>query len=184
MLDVGSGTGHWIDFYLDVFRARYIVGLEIANPAVELLRMKYKDVQSVDIIEEDISNSEFNLGREFDIINAIGIMFHIVDDNRWKQAVKNLAGHLKNDGVIVVGGQFGLITQNVQFHNTDYFSSWDEQLRSEESDVALVNKRIRSLNHWKECARQAGLRVNCVKKTRQKRGIRTPENNVLILSHK
>ena len=40
----------------------------------------------------------------------------------------------------MVSGQFGLTTQNVQFHNTDRFSSWEE-LRAARSETALVNKR-------------------------------------------
>jgi 2-polyprenyl-3-methyl-5-hydroxy-6-metoxy-1,4-benzoquinol methylase len=182
VLDIGSGAGHWIDFYCDVFQAAHVVGVEISRPCVTALCKKYEHADNIHIIQADVSCSDFSLGEKFDIINAIGVIFHIVDDDLWRQTVKNLSAHLEKDGVIVVGGQFGLITQNVQFHTTDEFSTWEEY-RTAHSDVTLVNKRIRSLRRWRDCARIAGLRVFCVKRTKQHKEILTPENNVLFLSH-
>src|SRR5262245_61095235 len=34
VLDVGTGTGHWIDFYLRTFAARQVTGLDIAEPII------------------------------------------------------------------------------------------------------------------------------------------------------
>lgn len=34
----------------------------------------------------------FALEREFDLVNAIGVMFHTVEDGRWERAVAGLAG--------------------------------------------------------------------------------------------
>ena len=96
---------------------------------------------------------------------------------------ERLAADLAATGVIVVSGQFGLTTQNVQFHNTDRFSSWEE-LRAARSETALVNKRIRSLRRWKRCAAEAGLHVDAVRRNRAPEGITTPENNVLMLTHR
>jgi SAM-dependent methyltransferase len=180
VLDVGSGAGHWIDFYLDIMSAERVVGAEISAVAVASLARKYADDQRVQVVEADVSAADPGLDGPFDVINAIGVMFHIVDDTLWERAVRNLGGLLARDGVLVVGGQFGRTTQNVQFHSTDSFESWD-QLRATKADVALVNKRIRSLHDWKRCARQAGLRVEKVHRTHIPHGILTPENNLLML---
>lgn len=180
VLDVGSGAGHWIDFYLEVFGAGEVVGLEISEPAVRALEERYADEPRVTIVEADVSDPGFALERDFDLVNAIGVMFHIVEDEPWERAVAGLARHLAPGGALVVGGQFGLVTQNVQFHRTNEFSSWEE-FRAASSETALVNKRIRSLRRWKQCARRAGLRVECLERTRQSRRLETPENNVLVL---
>lgn len=180
VLDVGSGAGHWIDFYLDVVGAGEVVGLEISEPAVRALESRYAGNAAISIVEADVAEPGFELGREFDVVNAIGVMFHIVEDERWERAVAALARHLAPGGALVVGGQFGLTTQNVQFHRTDEFSSWDE-FRAARGDAALVNKRIRSLRRWRRCARRAGLRVEPVQRTRSSRRLDTPENNVLVL---
>jgi SAM-dependent methyltransferase len=180
VLDVGSGAGHWIDFYRRVFGASSVVGLELSALAVESLQQKYADEPGVEIVEGDVSGDGFALGRSFGLVNAVGVMFHVVDDARWQRAVANVARHLEPGGLAVVTDQFGLVTRNVQFHRRDEFSSWEE-LRSTQSDVALVNKRIRSLRAWRACADAAGLEVVERRRARTVRAIPTPENNVLLL---
>lgn len=164
----------------DVFGADEVVGLELSQPAVGALERRYAGVPGVTIVEGDVADPDFALEGEFEVVNAIGVMFHIVEDERWEAAVARLGSLLAEDGARVVGGHFGLLTQNVQFHRTDSFSSWEE-LRSAQGETALVNKRIRSLRRWRRCARGAGLRVACLRRTRRTRRLETPENNVLVL---
>lgn len=44
---------------------------------------------------------------QFDVVNAIGVIFHIVDDAKWENAIKNLFSLLKPEGILIVGGDFG-----------------------------------------------------------------------------
>jgi SAM-dependent methyltransferase len=181
VLDIGSGAGHWIDFYCDVLAAERVVGVELSSLAASQLAERYAEDPRITIVEADIAAAAPPIDGRFDVINAVGVMFHIVDDDLWARAVTNLARLLDDGGAIVVSGQFGLTTQNVQFHNTDQFASWEE-LRAAKSEVALVNKRIRSLRRWKACAAQAGLRVDSVRRNHTPDGIQTPENNLLFLT--
>lgn len=81
-----------------------------------------------------------------------------------------------------MGGLFGLITQNVQFHATDDFESI-EQLSNEMADgEILVNKRVRSLRFWKRAAKKNGLRYRKLIRTNCINSVLTPQNNVLVLS--
>jgi SAM-dependent methyltransferase len=180
VLDVGSGAGHWIDFYLQALAAEQVVGVEISAVAVEALSGRYADDPRVRVVEADIAAVAPGIEGAFDVINAIGVMFHIVDDGLWRRAVGNLGSLLAADGVLVIGGQFGRTTQNVQFHSTDRFASWEE-FREARSDVTLVNKRIRSLRDWRRCADAAGLKVDALRRTPGNPAITTPENNVLVL---
>lgn len=184
VLDIGSGTGHWISFYLDVFDASKVMGIEISGSCVVALQSKFTQNQNVSIRAADVSAADFDASQRFDIINAIGVIFHIVEDSLWEQAMKNLARHLKDNGVIIVGGQFGSITRNVQFHDVDDYNDVLSGVNSheEEKRPLLVNKRIRSLRRWRKCAKAAGLRIRCLRKTKQFRGIITPENNILVLT--
>ena len=183
VLDIGSGAGHWIDFYLDTFDASLVYGLEISKTCADSLKTKYDSQDKVVIGEGDISSKDFALNEKFDIISAVGVMFHIVDDNLWQQALTNLCSLLKDDGVIIVGGLFGLITQNAQFHSIDDFDSLDELQKKSQAKDILVNKRIRSLRFWKRTARKCGLDYVRVIRTSNIAEIFTPENNILVLSH-
>ena len=62
------------------------------------------------------------------------------------------------DGVMLVGGEFGNETRNVQFHHEDNFETWREfkQTKPKIGQVR-VNKRVRSLDEWQEAATSSGL---------------------------
>jgi SAM-dependent methyltransferase len=180
VLDIGSGAGHWIDFFLEHFDASRVVGLEISERCASQLRTKYAAAHRVEVVEDDVSRPGFDLGQRFDLIVAIGVMFHVVDDGAWALAIQNLSSHLKDDGRIVVGGEFGLRTRDVGFASLDEFSSWDEFLTTA-APVPLVRKRVRSLRRWRTTARRCGLRADRLHRTRRSRGIPAPQNNLLFL---
>ena len=105
----------------------------------------------------------------FDVITAIGVLFHIVDDAMLNRALRNLKTALAPGGVILAGGHFGWVTREIMF------------IRS--GAGLRVTKRIHSLRWWKKHARQAGLEVSQVIRTRNPRGFLVPENNILTLVH-
>ncbi len=92
--------------------------------------------------------------------------------------MKNL---LNDDGLMVVGGEFGLISQNIQFHARDEFECLEETRIPSGGGEVRINKRIRSLRRWKRAASAAGLRVKTLVRTSNVSEIVTPENNVLVL---
>lgn len=182
LLDIGSGTGHWIDFFRQAFRVAEVVGIELAPQMADRLREKYAGDAAVTIHALDISDARFALaGERFDLISAIGVMFHIIDDDRWRQAIANLAGTLEPGGVLIVGGDFGIDTRNVQFHGSDHFESWNEQSASS-VDKSRVNKRVRSLADWHQAAADHGLAIADLVRSDREHGIATPENDILVLS--
>lgn len=184
VFDLGSGAGHWIDFYLDCFQASSVYGLDISKSCVARLRTKYSNVERVSIAQGDIAEASYRMDRKFDIVNAIGVVFHIVDDALWLRALGNMRDLLKDGGLIVVGGQFGMITRNVQFHSQDEFERLDDARAISGATEVRINKRIRSLRRWKSAAKSVGLRVKFVVRTHNVLEIVTPENNVMILERR
>jgi SAM-dependent methyltransferase len=182
LLDIGSGTGHWIDFFRQVFRVAGVVGVELAPQMADRLREKYAGDAAVAIRALDVSETRFDLsGERFDLISAIGVMFHIIDDDRWRRAIGNLAGVLAPGGVMIVGGDFGTETRNVQFHASDHFESWNEQTAST-AEMNRVNKRVRSLADWHAATAHHGLTIADLIRSDREPGIATPENDILVLS--
>jgi trans-aconitate methyltransferase len=185
VMDIGSGAGHWIDFWRNTFNASFVYGVDISRTCTEALRSKYAHTENVAILEGDVSRSGVSHDRKFDIISAIGVIFHIVEDDLWHKALINLRDMLNDDGVIVVGGHFGWITQNVQFHVTDDFDSLEQAMNSLQgaryAQQIYFSKRLRSLRQWKTAARKTGLYVQQVVKTQRVLGIAAPENNIMLL---
>ncbi len=177
VLDIGSGTGHWIDFYRNIYRAAHVTGVELTPQMASYLRQKYDG--AVQILEADISDQPPPI-EPVDIVSAIGVMFHITDDDRWRKAIGNLAAVLKPGGLMLIGGEFGTETKDVQFHKTDQFSSWTEH-DTTVGPPKLVNKRVRSLEAWASATSDHGLAIVDLVRTPVPAEIRTPENNLLVL---
>ncbi len=58
------------------------------------------------------------LDESFNLINAIGVMFHIVDDSEWINTINAIAKVLRKNGLFIVGGHFGSLNGlNVQIDN-------------------------------------------------------------------
>jgi len=179
VLDVGSGTGHWVDFYLDVYLAKAVTAVEFVPQMTGYLRGKYAGRDAVTVLEADIVNDPLP-ARSFDIVNAIGVVFHIVDDGHWRRAVETLLGAAKPGGIVLIGGDFGAETRDVQFHRVDRFESWKEH-DSSGAPAERVNKRVRSLADWEKLAASLGASIAELVRSDADPAIRTPENDLLVL---
>lgn len=168
VFDIGSGAGHWLDFY----RARGAVrctGIDISARSVEFLRAKYAGDASIDVHHGPFQSHLAAHPGEYGIVNAIGVLFHVVDDVEWRRGLEAIHGALRPGGLLIVGGHFGIIDNaNVQFdiHNT-------------------ANKRLRSLGRWKRTLTSVGFRGLKLYRNRAYLHVRDtlPENNILM-AHK
>jgi SAM-dependent methyltransferase len=162
---LGSGAGHWIDFYLSL-GASPRLGIDISRTSVEFLRAKYRERQEITVEHGRIHDVLGSTDCKFDLVNAIGIMFHLVDDKEWEETVRQVGRVLRTGGLFIVGGHFGLLDGiNVQFDSEN-----------------AVNKRLRSASHWKRSLKQAGFVRTRIYRNSAYLYIRDalPENNVLI----
>lgn len=179
VLDVGSGAGHWVAFYRDALGAASVVGVEISTPAVEGLRERFARAEGVEFVDADVSTAGFSLERTFEVINVVGVLYHIVDDEAWRRAVANLGGHLAPGGALVVGEQFPAVSLDAGFHRSDHFSSWEEE-QAARPERMLVGKRLRSQRAWRGAAAGAGLKVAASVPVRTSKSILTPVTRVLV----
>lgn len=99
VLDIGSGTGFYIGIWKEL-GARAIVGSDLTHAAVEQLRSRYPDV----------AFHPLDIGGElpaalapasFDVIDAMDVLFHIIDDARFANAIGNIHSLLKPGGYFI-----------------------------------------------------------------------------------
>jgi SAM-dependent methyltransferase len=179
-LDIGAGAGHWIDFYRHVLGAGRVVGVEISPAAAAALTATHADDPDVSIVEGDVTDEAFDLGERFDVVNAVDVLFHIVDDGLWCRAVRNLAAHLEPGGRLVVAEHIGVVSHDAGFRRPDPLRG--EDLGSGDPRAVLVTKRVRSLHSWRACAREAGLTEVAVAKIRKSRSLPSPANRLLVFA--
>lgn len=179
VLDVGAGSGHWIDFYRDVLDAREVVGIEISDAAADALARRYANVDGVTIVHGDVTAEGFALDRRFDVANAIDVLFHVVDDDAWRRTLRTLAGHVADGGRLVVGEHVGLVS-----HDAGFRRPRRERGEGSGAEKTVVTKRIRSGRVWRAGAREAGLEVLGSTRVRKRRTESTPANRLLVLGRR
>ena len=103
VLDIGSGTGFYVDQWHER-GAEHVTGIDITTAAVRGLRQKYPNDT---FAKHDISNPlpDSHQG-PFDVISAMDVLFHIVDDKKYQSALKNLYKVLSPSGYMLFTDNF------------------------------------------------------------------------------
>lgn len=104
VLDIGSGTGFYIDRWKE-YGAKDITGSDLTNVAVNKLTEKYMDVSFVEMDVSEVSSIAIE-GKKFNVISAFDVLFHIVDDKKFEQAIKNINNLLKPNGYFILSDNF------------------------------------------------------------------------------
>jgi SAM-dependent methyltransferase len=103
VLDIGSGTG----FYVDAWRhagARSITGVDLTEAAVGRLTQRFPDVR---FVRRDVSDGLPEMSKErFDVVSAMDVLFHILDDRRFEAALRTVAQHLRPGGTFLYSDMF------------------------------------------------------------------------------
>lgn len=103
VLDVGSGTGFYIEAWNNL-GAKAIVGTDITHAATKNLKKKFP---TNEFFQFDIGNEQIIPQlKQYDIISALDVLFHIVDDARYERAIKNIYNLLRPDGIFIFSENF------------------------------------------------------------------------------
>lgn len=158
IIDIGSGAGHWLKFYQGL--GSEAVGCEVSTKCVDHLR------SSGYTVEHGAAAEVLPMLGHADVVNAIGVMFHIVDDAEWERTIHLVGAALKPGGLFVVGGHFG----------------WLDGVNVQVGEDGTVNKRLRSARRWRKVLKGAGF--STVRIVRNRAYLRSteplPENNILF----
>ncbi len=108
VLDVGSGTG----FYLDEWQAlgvTSLAGLDISDRAIANLEPAYPRIS---FYRASIGETDSPLPiQAFDVVNAIDVLTHLVDETTYQRALENIHRSLKPGGWLLYTDSF--------FHGSD-----------------------------------------------------------------
>jgi SAM-dependent methyltransferase len=102
VLDVGSGTGFWIEQWRRLGVAS-VAGSDFTSGSVARLRKRWGHTAIRSI---DITAHEFPLAGRFDAVSAIDVFFHIVDDAAYARAWRNVGSLLRPGGLFVFTENF------------------------------------------------------------------------------
>jgi SAM-dependent methyltransferase len=102
VLDVGCGTGFFVNWYLR--HGAHVSGVDITSASVDALSARFP---SSDFRVQDICAIDQPVMRDFDIVNMWDVAYHIVDDTEFARAIRNVAAGLKAGGQLLITDRFG-----------------------------------------------------------------------------
>lgn len=86
VMDIGSGTGFFVDYYLQK-KAHAIVGIDITDISINSLIERFPSHRFYKV---DIGKEGLPVEERFDIINAFDILYHITSDDEFDNAIENI----------------------------------------------------------------------------------------------
>ncbi len=102
VLDVGSGSGRWVRFFLERYEPKLLMGVDYSDASVALLKQWHRsETAPLEFRLADITEAGLDLGDEFDLINVANVLFHIPEPELFAAALGNLARLVAPAGHIV-----------------------------------------------------------------------------------
>lgn len=98
VLDVGSGTGFFVDFWLR-YGPSAMEALDLTETAVARLRERYPALK---VHQADLSATPWPVSGTYDLISAFDVLFHIVEDQGFARALSHLAQSLVPGGHLIL----------------------------------------------------------------------------------
>jgi SAM-dependent methyltransferase len=99
VLDVGSGTGFWVDVWKSL-GPKTVTASDVTQCAANQLRQRHPEIR---VVRLDISSHDATqtLGTHYEIISAMDVLFHITCDEDFATAIANLSRLLRPRGFLV-----------------------------------------------------------------------------------
>jgi SAM-dependent methyltransferase len=132
VLDIGSGSGVYVEQWLRL-GARQLVGVDLTAAAVQHLGNSFP---AAEFRQGDLGDPDFLADQTpFDVISAFDMLFHIVDDDRFAQAMANVSRLLAPNGVFIYTD---LLVHGSEKRSPHHVTRTIDQHRSTLSDAGLT----------------------------------------------
>jgi len=112
ILDVGSGTGFYIDLWLQ-FGVKEVMGADLTAVAVKNLSERFPSAAGFEQLDISAPLPKSIEKASFDAISVFDVLFHIVEDAKFESALQNLGSLLKPGGLMLYSDNFPDTTQEI-----------------------------------------------------------------------
>lgn len=103
ILDIGCGTGYFIDHWLQR-KAGKVEGIDVTEVSVNRLTEKFPEAR---FRLADVGAPDLEVDGQFDYVSIFDVLYHIVDDRRFEQAVANLSRLSRIGTKVIITDLFG-----------------------------------------------------------------------------
>jgi len=121
ILDIGPGFGYFVERYLE-WGAEHVTGIELTEIGVTRLRQRFPHQE---FVRADISEMDRAWLGQFDVVSAISVVFHIVGDEAFDRALRNICAAVKRGGHLVIVDRFNGLSlptaRHARYRNMRYY---------------------------------------------------------------
>ena len=140
VLDVGAGTGYWVEFWRG--RGAVVDGVDLVPLAVERLAERYAGSGTFWVA--DVAQTGSLRGEQYELVTCLNVLLHVTDDEAFRRALANVAG------AVAPGGR--LLLAEPILHNAELETPYNPDRHS----------RARSLATYASPLAEAGLELVAV----------------------
>jgi 2-polyprenyl-3-methyl-5-hydroxy-6-metoxy-1,4-benzoquinol methylase len=102
VLEVGCGTGFYTQYFARQEVSEYL-GLDIASVSIAELSDAFPDFNFAQL---DVSRQVNGIPVDFDMVLVADVLFHIVDEESFRTAVRNISSWVRAGGLVVLSDIF------------------------------------------------------------------------------
>lgn len=99
VLEIGPGVGFYTNYFCNKLKLKNITAMDITDHYFSDLGQKFP---SYDFVKKDISTDDID--GQYDVIFFIDVVEHIVKDEKFKYAIKNIWRSLNKGGYFIISG--------------------------------------------------------------------------------
>ncbi len=123
VLEVGCGSGFYTELCQHEGVASY-TGIDITEISVQNLSSSYPEFH---FVRADISDDAVPINDQFDIVLVADVLFHIVDANRFRNAIEHISHLIKPKGYLILSDLLTIATvqtaSHVRFRSLEEYKS-------------------------------------------------------------
>ena len=104
VLEIATGTGVYVEMWKGLGVSR-LAGIDISQNATDHLKARFPEFS---FHKRDLSAPELTglVGKDFDLVTAVDMLYHVVDDAAFAVALDNLAQAVKPGGLLAIHDLF------------------------------------------------------------------------------
>jgi len=104
ILEIGVGTGVYVDWWHSLGAAS-ITGTDLSGTAIDHLQKRHREYR---FCKQDVTDPAAGLALQatFDLVTALDVLYHVVDDTRLEVALRNIVKWMRPGGLCAVHDQF------------------------------------------------------------------------------
>ena len=165
MLDLGSGSGHWVQFFLNLYPSMESAdACDVSSQACGFLRERFDADPRIRV--HNSPAFKFPIEGPYDLVSMLGCAFHIVREDQILTVLRGVASALSEEGIMIFNDLLPPFSYANQFvPGTNQY-----------------NKYVRSRRHWRRLAASVGLKASFLRNHAWLRAPRPiPEGHIVSL---